>query len=170
MHRKRVTCELHDNYFRLMTIKHAIPKIEWVIELLYNPVTQEFRSWRSDELEKRCGRESHHPAEAALVALSSFEEPLVTSCGRESQHSPESWAPGPSVEHQENEKDTTLMAMGVMVNILQSLFVLQLLLTVKPWVTLFETLTIKWEVHIFLKKSSLVFIHCVSMYSAYMCL
>ena len=28
MHRKRVTCELHDNYFHLMTIKHAIPKIE----------------------------------------------------------------------------------------------------------------------------------------------
>ena len=28
MHRKRVTCELHDSYFRLMTIKHAIPKIQ----------------------------------------------------------------------------------------------------------------------------------------------
>ena len=28
MHRKRVTCELHDSYFRLMTIRHAIPKIE----------------------------------------------------------------------------------------------------------------------------------------------
>ena len=28
MHRKRGTCELHDSYFRLMTIKHAIPKIE----------------------------------------------------------------------------------------------------------------------------------------------
>ena len=27
MHRKRVTCELYDNYFCLMTIKHAIPKI-----------------------------------------------------------------------------------------------------------------------------------------------
>ena len=27
LHRKRVTCELHDSYFRLMTIKHAIPKI-----------------------------------------------------------------------------------------------------------------------------------------------
>ena len=26
MHRKRVTCELHDSYFRTMTIKHAIPK------------------------------------------------------------------------------------------------------------------------------------------------
>ena len=32
MHRKRVTCELHDSYFRLMTIKHSISKIEWAIE------------------------------------------------------------------------------------------------------------------------------------------
>ena len=38
MHRKRVTCVLNDSYFRLMTIKHAIPKIEWAIELLYNSV------------------------------------------------------------------------------------------------------------------------------------
>ena len=52
MHRKRVTCELHDSYVRLMTIIHAIPKasevthsdsqlwgdIQWVIELLYNLV------------------------------------------------------------------------------------------------------------------------------------
>ena len=36
MHRKRVTCELHDSYFRLMTIKQAIPNIDWAIELLYN--------------------------------------------------------------------------------------------------------------------------------------
>ena len=28
MHRKRVTSELHDSYFRWMTINHAIPKIE----------------------------------------------------------------------------------------------------------------------------------------------
>ena len=28
MHRKRVTCKLHDSYFRLM-IKHSISKIEW---------------------------------------------------------------------------------------------------------------------------------------------
>ena len=28
MHRKRVTCELHDSYFRWMTINPAIPKIE----------------------------------------------------------------------------------------------------------------------------------------------
>ena len=42
MHKKRVTSEQHDSYFRLMTIKRAIPKIEWVIEwaieLLYNSV------------------------------------------------------------------------------------------------------------------------------------
>ena len=38
MYRKGVTCELHDSYFRLMTIKRAIPKIEWAIELLYNSV------------------------------------------------------------------------------------------------------------------------------------
>ena len=35
-HRKRVTCELYDSYFRLMTIKHAISKIEWVIEWALN--------------------------------------------------------------------------------------------------------------------------------------
>ena len=29
MHRKRVTSELHDGYFHLMTIKHSISKIEW---------------------------------------------------------------------------------------------------------------------------------------------
>ncbi len=29
MYRKRVTSKLHDSYFRLMTIKHSISKIEW---------------------------------------------------------------------------------------------------------------------------------------------
>ena len=38
MHRKRVTCELHDSYFCLMPIKHVIPKIEWTIEIFYNSV------------------------------------------------------------------------------------------------------------------------------------
>ena len=36
MHRKWVTCELHDSYFRLMTIKHSISKIEWAIEWASN--------------------------------------------------------------------------------------------------------------------------------------
>ena len=90
MYRKRVACELHDSYFRLMTIKHAIPRraevthhddqswgdIEWAIELLYNSVKTGSQLvwrpvWRQDPLMTRCGRESHYPAE---------------------------WAPGPPVE------------------------------------------------------------------------
>ena len=31
-----MTSELHDSYFHLMTIKHAISKIEWVIEWALN--------------------------------------------------------------------------------------------------------------------------------------
>ena len=38
MHRKRVTCELHDSYFRLMTIQHAIPKIEWATEWAWTTI------------------------------------------------------------------------------------------------------------------------------------
>ena len=64
MHWKRVTSELLDSYFRLNTIKHAIPKIEWaiewVIELLYNPMELGTR-----EVRDKSGRESHRPAEGA---------------------------------------------------------------------------------------------------------
>ena len=64
MHRKRVTSELHDSYFRLMTIKHAIPKIEraieWATEWTLNYyITQSRQEVRQLELETRCGRESN---------------------------------------------------------------------------------------------------------------
>ena len=66
MHRKRVTSELHDSYFRLMTIKHAIPKIEWAIEWaieqLYKSVRQEVRRGKG-EFGDKCGRESQQKAE-----------------------------------------------------------------------------------------------------------
>ena len=71
MHRKRVTCELHDSYFRLMTIKHAIPKIlsgRWNYYKI---------RWRQE--------------------VSEFGDPLVTRCSRESPY-PAEWAPGPPVE------------------------------------------------------------------------
>ena len=80
MHQKRVTCELHDSYFRLMTIKHAIPRtvevthpdgqlwgdIEWVIELLYNSVKTESQlvletSWWEDAGMRTCPREAGPP-------------------------------------------------------------------------------------------------------------
>ena len=111
MHRKRVTCELHDSYFRLMTIKHAIPRtaevthpdgqswgdIEWAIELLYNSVkTGSQWVWRPVSLETRWWQEAVEKA-------------------RTQQSGP----PMPQVEqHQENGKET-LMAIRVGVNMLQ---------------------------------------------------
>ena len=102
MHRKRVTSELHDSYFRLMTIKHSISKNEWasndyITQLSSLPVELKIgRSWRRVVVRKatpdrrgprealmnwgpemliRCSKESHHPAEWALgLRLSSPEE------------------------------------------------------------------------------------------------
>ena len=66
MQRKRVTSELYDSYFRLMTIKHSISKIQWAIAWALNYyLTQLSSSPRSScqsnsrQLETRCGRESH---------------------------------------------------------------------------------------------------------------
>ena len=128
MHRKRVTCELHDSYFRLMTIKHAIPKIEWAIELLYNPV-----SWKSDELETRCGREIHHPAEGALGIPSEFGDPLVTRCGRETSTQQKAEPPGlrlSSTGEQERHNADGHKSGGQYIAVL---FGLQLPLTHKPF-------------------------------------
>ena len=67
-HRKRVTCELHDSYFRLMTTKHAISKIKWAIEWALNYYIAQSRR-KSRQLSSRelkigrswrfCGKESH---------------------------------------------------------------------------------------------------------------
>ena len=66
MHRKRVTSELHDSYFRLMTIKHSISKIQWAIVWALNHYLTQLSSsprsscqWNSRQLETRCGKESH---------------------------------------------------------------------------------------------------------------
>ena len=52
MHQKRVTAELHDSYFHLMTIKHAFPKIDSV-------KTGSHTVGESETSETRCARESH---------------------------------------------------------------------------------------------------------------
>ena len=41
--RKRLTSELHDSYFRLMTIKHSISKIEWASSWVRRASWIEFR-------------------------------------------------------------------------------------------------------------------------------
>ena len=65
MHRKRVTSELHDSYFRLLTIKHSISKIQWAIVWALNYYIIEL-SWVPKQLpadfqtvKTRCGREGH---------------------------------------------------------------------------------------------------------------
>ena len=86
MHQKRVTCELHDSYFRLMKIKHAIPKIEWAIEWALNYyITQSRQEVRQLELEMRYGRESHARPKGPSGPLMSWSpEKLLIRCGRES--------------------------------------------------------------------------------------
>ena len=65
MHRKRVTSELHDSYFRLMTIKHPISKIQLAIVWALSYLTQLSLGCKSScqqtprGLETRCGREGH---------------------------------------------------------------------------------------------------------------
>ena len=95
MHQKRVTSELHDSYFRLMTIKHSISKIEWssndYITQLSSTASwswvEDRTRYRRDVVGKatsgrkglwalmslgpekmliRCNKENHHPAEWPL--------------------------------------------------------------------------------------------------------
>ena len=144
MHRKRMTCELYDSYFRLMTIKHSISKIEWaivwaIVELLYNAVKTKVRwqlefdgkwqlSWRRSRRDV-VGKTTS--GGRGLWALMNWgPEKMLIRCSKESQH-PAEWTPRPPVEHQE-KRTTTLTAMSVEVKILKFLFGLQLPLTRKP--------------------------------------
>ena len=172
MHRTRVTSELHDSYFRLMTSKHAIPKIEWAIELLYNSV-KTGRQWVGDQryLETRCDRESHHPAKGALGTpdgvgdqmsfgdqTSWWEDAGMRTCPRE-VGPPGPWLSSPG----ERQRHTAKSGGTGEVNMLQSSFSLQL-----PLIR--TNLTIKWEVYLFKE----VFAHhyrcVVIILSAWICI
>ena len=91
MHRKRVTSELHDSYFRLMTIKHSISKIQWAIVWALNYYIIEL-SWVPNHLPadfqrlgKRCGKESH-TRPMGLEGLMSWGPEKMLRCSKESQH------------------------------------------------------------------------------------
>ena len=89
IHRNR---ELHDSYFRLLTIKHTLPKIEWAIELLYNSV-RTGSQWVGDQV--------------------SWWQDVVEKASRKLSPRASGWAA------LENEKGTTLMAIIVGVNMFQ---------------------------------------------------
>ena len=98
MHRKRVTSELHDSYFRLMTIKHLISKIKWasndyitqLSSTSQGPVELKIeRSWRRDVVRKATpGRRG--PWEALM---NWGPEKMLIRCSKESHH-PAEWALG----------------------------------------------------------------------------
>ena len=88
MHRKRVTSELHDSYFRLMTIKHSISKIEWASN---DYITQLSSSWVAEQLETRCGRESHTRPKGLEALMNWGPEKMLIRCSKESYH-PAEWA------------------------------------------------------------------------------
>ena len=139
VHRKRVTSELHDSYFRLM-IKHSISKIQWAIvwcvELLFNSV--EFESKKQLPVEFQTARDQMgwgkpHPTEGALGNPDGVD---------------------PSIRR---TRKTQRDGHNSGVKILQFMFGLSSL----SHATLeqpFRTLQIKWEVNIFVKKSSCVFV------------
>ena len=111
MHRKRVTCELHDSYFRSMTIKHTIPKTaevhipmasygnRWRRALNYY-ITQctwnsrgfgDQTSWRRDAVEK-ASTQQMEPSGPRLWVWGSDE--LEIRCSRENQHPERLSSPG----------------------------------------------------------------------------
>ena len=62
VHRKRVTSEQHDSYFRFMTIKHSISEIQWASNDYTIELSSTSRSscqWNSRLLETSCDREGH---------------------------------------------------------------------------------------------------------------
>ena len=98
MHRKRVTSELHDSYFRLMTIKHSISKIQQVIvwalsyyltQLSLGPkqLSVEFQT-----VETRYGKEGHTrprgTSENPRCSCQQTPRGLETRCGRKSHTQP----------------------------------------------------------------------------------
>ena len=93
MHRKRVTSELHDSYFRLMTIKHSISKIQWAIVWALNYYLTQLSSGcqsscqqTSRELETRCGKESHTRPMGLEALMNWGPEKMLIRCSKESQH------------------------------------------------------------------------------------
>ncbi len=97
MHLKRVTSELHDSYFRLMTIKHAISAIEWAIEWVLNYHITQSRQKSRVPIRVGDGDRLAVVGKATsglggLGALMSWgPESLLIRCSKESHH-PAEWA------------------------------------------------------------------------------
>ena len=147
MHRKRVTSELHDSYFRLMTIKHSISKIEWassdyIIELSSRSqlnwvlVPVEFGA-QGGSCGTKCGRESHIRPKGPLGPDECALGLRLSSTKKRERH------------------NVTVIRVG---SRYYSLCEVSSSLSHATLEQPFRTLAIKWEVNIFVKKSSCVFL------------
>ena len=111
MHRKRVICELHDSYFCLMTIKHAISKIEWALNHYITQLSSSSSgvaswvagSWQLSSSSGRVGEGDRRDVVGKAIpgrggprkALVSWgPEKMVIRYSKESHH-PAEWARGP---------------------------------------------------------------------------
>ena len=96
MHGKRVTSELYDSYFRLMTIKHSISKIEWASNeyiTQLSSTSQRSSTGSCRQLEWRCGREIHTRPKGLGALMSWVPVKMLIRCNKESHH-PAVWALG----------------------------------------------------------------------------
>ena len=141
MHGKRVTSEPHDSYFRLMTIKLSISKIQWAIVLALNYFIIEL-SWVPKQLpvkfqtvETRCGRESHTRPRGPSESPDGVDPNIRTRKSQRDGHNS-----GVKIWSLCSVSSTLLHA-----NLEQP----------------FQTLQIKREVNMFVKKSSCVLSSCV---------
>ena len=132
-------------FFRLMTIKHSISKIQWAIVWALNYyLTQLSSSPRSScqqnsrQLETRCGRESHIRQ-------------------RGPSGTPTEWTPASDEQERHN---VTVITVGSRNFSLCSIFSSLSHATLEQP---FRTLAIKWEVNIIVKKSSCVVYSCVCL-------
>ena len=169
-HRKRVTSELQGSYFRLITIKHAISKIEWAIKRALNYYIAQSRrkSRQLSRVQGSCSRvgdgDKRDVVGKATPCLRGPREPwlnwglekMLIRCSKESQH-PAEWARTSGWASREQERHNVDGHQFGGQNI-SFLFSLQLPLTPQTLSNPFRTLAIKWEVNILLKKSSCVFI------------
>ena len=146
MHRKRVTCELDDSYFCLMTIKHAISKIElatgWTLNYY---ITQSRRKSRQFPLEigQSYRRDVVRKATSGRRGLGSLMSwgpgKLLIRCRKKAitqQSGPLGLRSSSPAERERHNADGHKSG-GQNISVL---FGLQLPLTRKPWVTLFEPL------------------------------
>ena len=195
MHRKRVTSELHDSYFCLMTIKHPISKIQkaivWALNYYLTQLSSGSQavasripdSWRPDVVGKATP-DRGGPRKPPMQLPADFQT-VETRCGREGHTRPRRPSESPDGVEPNIRRTRTTQRDGHNSGVkIWCLCSVSSTLSHANLEQPFRTLAIKRGVNIFLKKSSCVFLpasfipafsllrlyRCVAVnYSTYIC-